>query len=291
VERALGSRRLRVTGIVPRGGTLKKQVAVPDPDSTAGLWLLGAMRRTGIRVDAIVRLVPHERDGQAPPRGGGKDAAPPPATFGDSGWGSVRKDRAAAVLTMRSPPAAVMVGVVNALSLNPEAEGLLRMLDPSPREKRRSVGLAEVRRAASAAGVDTLDLSLVDGSGLSPQNLATARALVAWLAAHARDPVVAVRFREGLAVPGGTGTLKRRFAGLDPRADLRAKTGTLTNVSSLSGYVNDAAGGRIAFAVITNGNRGSAVLAKQMEERIVGFLSRYGRVGSEPDSHPPRIPR
>jgi serine-type D-Ala-D-Ala carboxypeptidase/endopeptidase (penicillin-binding protein 4) len=290
VERAPGSRRLRVTGSIPKGTVVKKQVAVPEPDSVAGLWLVGAMRRAGIRVEATVRVMPHTDSGGGPlPEAVRRvlhTAAP-----ADTGWGAVQKDRTATVLAFSSPPAAVMVGVVNALSLNAEAEGLLRLLDPAPREKRRTAGLAEVRRAAADVGIDTLDLSLVDGSGLSTQNLATARSLVAWLSAHARDPVLAEPYRTGLAVPGETGTLKRRFMGLDPRADLRAKTGTLTNVSSLAGYVLDATGGRIAFAVITNGNRASATAAKQMEERFVSMLARYGGGGGKAITSPPRIPR
>lgn len=291
VERAPGSQRLRITGSIPKGSVVKKQVAVPEPDSVAGLWLVGAMRRAGIRVDATVRVVPHadfEAAGTLPEA---VRRVLAPAAPADTGWGAVRKDRTATVLAFRSPPAAVMVGVVHALSLNAEAEGLLRLLDPAPREKRRTAGLVEVRRAAAEAGVDTLDLSLVDGSGLSTQNLATARSLVAWLSAHARDPVLAEPFRTGLAAPGENGTLKRRFMGLDPRADLRAKTGTLTNVSSLSGYVQDATGGRIAFAVITNGNRASATAAKQMEERLVGMLARYGGGSGKTIVAPPRIPR
>jgi D-alanyl-D-alanine carboxypeptidase/D-alanyl-D-alanine-endopeptidase (penicillin-binding protein 4) len=291
VERAPGSRRLRNTGSIPRGSVVKKQVAVPEPDSVAGLWLVGAMRRAGIRVDATVRVVPHSDASDAGALPEAVRRVLPSAAPVDMGWDAVRKDRTATVLAFRSPPAAVMVGVVNALSLNSEAEGLLRLLDPAPREKRRTAGLVEVRRAAAEVGIDTLDLSLVDGSGLSTQDLVTARSLVAWVSANARDPVLAEPFRTGLAVPGETGTLKRRFLELDPRAELHAKTGTLTNVSSLSGYVQDATGGRIAFAVITNGNRASATAAKQMEERLVGMLARYGGGGGKSIVAPPRITR
>jgi D-alanyl-D-alanine carboxypeptidase/D-alanyl-D-alanine-endopeptidase (penicillin-binding protein 4) len=297
LDRALGSRSLRVSGAVPRGVTLKKQISVPEPDSAAGLWLLGAMRRAGIELKrAEVRLVPRQTRGAGLLGGSGatgKDGpAPERAAAADTGWAAVRRDRTSAVLTVLSPPASAMVGVVHALSLNAEADGLLHLLDPSPREKHRAAGLAEARRAAAVAGVDTLDLSLVDGSGLSPQNLATARALAAWLVAMDRDSVLAAPFREGLAGPGENGTLKRRFPGLDPAANLRAKTGTLTNVSSLSGYVTAASGERIAFAVITNGNRGSTSLGKQLEERLVGMLVRRGGEASGmTGSPPPRIPR
>jgi D-alanyl-D-alanine carboxypeptidase/D-alanyl-D-alanine-endopeptidase (penicillin-binding protein 4) len=289
LDRPASSRRLRVRGSIPRGAVVKKQVSVPEPDSVAGLWLIGAMRRAGIRVDAKVRLVPHA-DAPVPPNEAERRAAVEAAPA-DTGWDAVRKDRPATVLAFRSPPAGVLAGVVNALSLNAEAEALLRLLDPAPREKRRAAGLAELRRYALEAGIDTLDLSLVDGSGLSPQDLVTPRALVSWLTAHARDSVLAGPFRLGLAEPGVTGTLKHRFAGLDARADLRAKTGTLTNVSSLAGYVTDAAGERVVFAVITNGNRATATAAKQMEERVVGVLARYsGRAGAV-SPPPPRIPR
>jgi D-alanyl-D-alanine carboxypeptidase/D-alanyl-D-alanine-endopeptidase (penicillin-binding protein 4) len=276
------------------------------------------MRRAGIEVKrAEMKLVPREtrgagllgggaatggsgggsgKGGGASGKGGGASgkggAAPERAAAADTGWAAVRRDRTSAVLTVLSPPASAMVGVVHALSLNAEADALLHLLDPSPREKRRAGGLVEARRAAAAAGVDTLDLSLVDGSGLSPQNLATARALAAWLVAMDRDSALAAPFREGLAGPGENGTLKRRFPGLDPAANLRAKTGTLTNVSSLSGYVTSASGERIAFAVITNGNRGSTTLGKQLEERLVGMLARRGGEASGmTGSPPPRIPR
>src|SRR6185503_60490 len=243
VERRPFDARLRVRGVVPPDGTLKKQVSVSDPDSTAGLMLLGAMRRAGIELgDSRVRVVPHGGSaGAANPRSKDGDRIPPPPTSA-AGWGRVSKDRTAIVTALASPTAAEVVGVVNAISLNAEAEALLRLLDPAPREKHRDVGLREARRFAAEAGVDTLDLSLVDGSGLSPQNLLTARSLVRWLWAHDRDTTLAGPFHAGLAAPGALGTLKNRFAGIDPRADLRAKTGTLTNVSSLAGYVRSADG-------------------------------------------------
>ena len=294
VQREPGSRALHVIGVVPRGATIKRQVSVPDPDSTAGLWLIGAMHRAGIDVSrARVRLVPHDDAAEPGHQRPGGDGAPPPAALADTGWAAVARDRSAFVVSLRSPPAAAMVGVVLELSLNPEAEGLLRLLDPAPLEKRREAGLVAERQAAARAGIDTLDLSLVDGSGLSPQNLATPRSLVGWLAALARDSTLAMPFRAALATPGENGTLKRRFAGLPPGADLRAKSGTLTNVSSLSGYVTTAAGERIAFAIMTNGNRGSVASAKQLEERIVGMLARRGSAAAEgfSGSAPQRIPR
>src|SRR6266850_699855 len=166
-RRAPGSRVLEVFGVIPRGGTVKKQVAVPDPDSTAGLMFLGAMRRAGIEVNAQTRVLSRE-GALAESRVRGLSGIPESAfdsaaAMGTPGWAAVRRERIVSILSLASPPSADVVGIVNARSLNPEAEALLRLLDPAPVGKSREQGLAELARIVSEAGVDTLDLSLVDG--------------------------------------------------------------------------------------------------------------------------------
>jgi len=255
-----GSRVLRVGGRVPRGGSVKRQVAAPDPDSTAGLVLLGAMRRAGIETRGRVAVVP----------AGG---APPPG-------------QTTTLVRLTSPPASEVVAMVDAYSLNVETEALLRLLDPAPTGKAAVPALRRLTAMLAEAGVDTLDLSFVDGSGLSPLNLATARAFVQWLEYLARDPVLGGIFRESLATPGGVGTLERRFKDLGSGALLRAKSGTLTNVSALSGYITTTAGEKVTFSILSNANRGSVAAAHAAEEAIVRVLGRYKR-GVTPESTAP----
>jgi D-alanyl-D-alanine carboxypeptidase/D-alanyl-D-alanine-endopeptidase (penicillin-binding protein 4) len=272
VDRALGSRVVEVSGTVPRGGITKRQVAVPEADSAAGLVLLGAMQRAGIRVKGVVRMLPS----------GGTPVAKVPAIPGpfdrppEGGWTRVARDRAALVTVLPTPPPGEVVGIVNAMSLNIEAEALLRQLDPAT-PKTRVGGLARLRAMARDAGVDSLDLSLVDGSGLSPMDLVTTRAIVTWLASIAADSTLGPMFRDGLARPGGVGTLKRRFATIQGDSVLQAKTGTLTNVSALSGYLTTGEGERLAFAMLSNGNFGSVDAAHAAEERLVTMLSQFRR--------------
>jgi len=277
VSREPGSRLLRVSGVVPRGGTAKRQVAAPDPDSTAGLMLLGAMRRAGIEVRATVEVV-------AP------SAAPDPAPPG-IGWATVDRRETATVVELESPPAAEVVAMVDAYSLNVETEALLRLLDPALTGKTAAQGLRRMAALLADAGVDTLDLSLVDGSGLSPMNLATARSFVQWLTALGRDPILGSLFHDTLAAPRNAGTLQKRFAALDDGAELRAKTGTLTNVSALSGYLNTADGERIVFSILSNGNRGGVATAHAVEEETVGLLSRFRRTMPEAARPVVGIPR
>jgi D-alanyl-D-alanine carboxypeptidase/D-alanyl-D-alanine-endopeptidase (penicillin-binding protein 4) len=143
----------------------------------------------------------------------------------------------------------------------------------------------------SETGIDTLDLSFVDGSGLSPLNLATPRAFVRWLATLDRDSTLGGIFRESLAAPGAVGTLQKRFPSLAPRVLLRAKSGTLTNVSGLSGYLTSEGGERVAFSILSNGNRASVSAAHAAEEEIVGILSRLTRTPAAQEPLPQAGPR
>ena len=293
LERTPGSGVVRVSGTLPRGGSIKRQVSVPVPDLTAGLFLLGSMRRAGIDVKTDVRVVqvltdrvPFKDEAAAIAAGAAWQGGDP------LGFGAVDKESFRTVASVLSPTAADVAGVVNAVSLNAEADALARLLDPAPRLKSRSRGVREVLAAVAAAGVDTTDLSLVDGSGLSPYNLVTARALVAWLTILDRDPKLGEAFRERLAKPGSLGTLKNRFGGSGDSSGLRGKTGTLTNVSGISGFVKSADGERLVFAFLSNGNRGSVTTARASEERLVGLLARYHRPAAATRTAPPiGIPR
>ncbi|HEU4725912.1 MAG TPA: D-alanyl-D-alanine carboxypeptidase [Candidatus Eisenbacteria bacterium] len=294
-----GSRVLELSGMVPRGGAVKRSVAMSDPDSAAALLLLAAMRREGIELKKVSLgfLLPG-RDGSGPM---GPDAWRGVEPDGDrawsgeatvAGWDSVSAGRAATVAALRSLPVGEAIGAVNARSLNIEAEGLLRLASPAGWAKSRREGIAQIYRMAAEFGIDTLDLSLVDGSGLSPQNLATPRAIVRWLASL--DAAEATRgvLRGGLAVAGAPGsTLERRFVTLPAGADLRAKTGTLTNVSSLSGYLRTVEGEEIVFAMIVNAARRSVSAARDAEERLVSFLARVPKRRGPPFLPPRMAPR
>ena len=125
-------------------------------------------------------------------------------------------------------------------------------------------GASEAVLAALAqAGLDRSGTELFDGSGLSVQNRVPARLLGAVLAAAAA-PAAGPRTTEplrpiisGLPVAGGDGTLVDRFArstdSAAGRGVVRAKTGTLTGVSSLAGVVTDTDDRLLVFAFLSNG--------------------------------------
>jgi D-alanyl-D-alanine carboxypeptidase/D-alanyl-D-alanine-endopeptidase (penicillin-binding protein 4) len=181
------------------------------------------------------------------------------------------------VARLTSPPLSEIVAVVLGPSHNWTAEQLVRALGrldtasaapaaaapappppaamPTPALPPASwaTGLSVVRRyLVETVGVDSLDLRLRDGSGLSAQNVVTPRALVQLLA-HARAAPWGETFRRALAEPGeGSTTLSARLRGLEGR--VFAKTGSLTNVAALSGYLTREDGGLVIFSILTNGS-------------------------------------
>lgn len=103
-------------------------------------------------------------------------------------------------------------------------------------------------------------LRVVDGSGLSRYNLISCRQLVHLL--HSTD------LRGVLPAPG-EGTLRRRFLGSWAAGHLVAKTGTMSNVSALTGYLFPGTDKECVFAIIINGHLESTSKRKEIEDNLV----------------------
>ena len=112
-------------------------------------------------------------------------------------------------------------------------------------------GLEEVKKFLNEAGVPPSMLVWSDGSGLSRNDMVTAEATVQLLTYMHRHRYASV-FRDALPIAGVDGTLRNRFKGTAAENNLRAKTGTLSTATSLSGYVRDAAGDELAFSIMVN---------------------------------------
>ncbi|MCB0220916.1 MAG: D-alanyl-D-alanine carboxypeptidase/D-alanyl-D-alanine-endopeptidase [Chrysiogenetes bacterium] len=100
------------------------------------------------------------------------------------------------------------------------------------------------------------DWELEDGSGLSHGNRLTPRALVRVLAHMFQDPRLRPEFESSLSLGGADGTVRRRFRGVDNAKRVRAKTGHLSGVSALAGYLYPEHSRPIAFSVLVNNFEG-----------------------------------
>jgi D-alanyl-D-alanine carboxypeptidase/D-alanyl-D-alanine-endopeptidase (penicillin-binding protein 4) len=113
-------------------------------------------------------------------------------------------------------------------------------------------GAVVVERQLAAWGVDSSGAVVYDGSGLSRHNLVTAETIVKTLLAMMRDSATFAVFHDALPIAGVDGTIRTRMTGTAAENNLRAKTGTLEFVRSLSGYVSSADDDLIVFSLLAN---------------------------------------
>jgi D-alanyl-D-alanine carboxypeptidase/D-alanyl-D-alanine-endopeptidase (penicillin-binding protein 4) len=161
------------------------------------------------------------------------------------------------VAAVESPPLAEIVKAMMKPSQNLYAQLLLLQVGArgqalgGARMSTEAAGLAELGRFLDSAGIPRGEVLFDEGSGLSRAALVTPNAIVGLLRhmsrhRHARE------FLASLPVAGVDGTLAARMKGTAAERNVRAKTGTIRYVNSLSGHVTTAAGERLVFSLMLN---------------------------------------
>jgi serine-type D-Ala-D-Ala carboxypeptidase/endopeptidase (penicillin-binding protein 4) len=170
-----------------------------------------------------------------------------------------------------SPPMERLVRITNKPSDNFFAEILLKGL------ARQAGGTGTTARGARVAAGFARRLGagarLVDGSGLARGNRATPFRIVRLLSAMSRRDEYEA-FRDSLPIAGRDGTLYDRMRRGPARVRCQAKTGTLSNVSALSGYCDARSGDTYVFSVLMNGVFPTG--ARRLQDRMLQALVKYG---------------
>ncbi len=260
IERLPGSRELRVMGTLAPGDAGETHLlAIGEPALYAAQALSSALVRRGIIVtgEAVARhALPAEfRDLE-------RSEQPPP----------VHGSRAVELARRSSAPLLDSIRVIDKVSQNLHAEMLLREVGWVRRNiGSREAGLKELRVFLDEAGVDSADYSWHDGSGLSRLNLVTPRAVVKLLRYMYESPQ-----RENwislLPIAGEDGTLRKRMNGTAAASRIRAKTGTLSHVTALSGYAERSGGGTLAFSILVNNHPGESAGAREIVDKICSWM-------------------
>lgn len=121
----------------------------------------------------------------------------------------------------------------------------------NPKADSSERGIFAVRNFLREIGVAPDGVIQYDGSGLSRHNLITPSSAVQLYTFMSRSRYANV-WRDALPIGAVDGTLKNRFAGTSAAGNVRAKTGTIDQVSALSGYVTTASGERLVFSTLVN---------------------------------------
>ena len=113
--------------------------------------------------------------------------------------------------------------------------------------------------------LNTANIRIVDGSGVSKNNLMTAEFMTDFLIKLSKQENFE-RLKEQMATPG-KGTLSNRM--LYFNNNLTAKTGTLSNISSIAGYIKTQKGRRLVFDIMINDPKSQNSDKKRLEEMIL----------------------
>jgi D-alanyl-D-alanine carboxypeptidase/D-alanyl-D-alanine-endopeptidase (penicillin-binding protein 4) len=229
LERTPGSPALSIRGSVPAGGArATRTAAVENPTQFFVEALRLALASRGVMVSGgawdIDALDAH------PPREGRR-----------------------LIASHASPPLSSLAGHAMKVSQNLYAETFLEALARTDGLAGSSDGgLQVIRRALAAWGVPPDAFVLYDGSGLSRYNYVTASALTAVLTHVWRSERLRGPFLAGLPVAGRDGSLELRMRATPLERNVQAKTGTISNVRALSGYMETQGGEKLAFSMIAN---------------------------------------
>lgn len=182
--------------------------------------------------------------------------------------------RAMHLFTHTSPPLAEVLPGMMKPSQNWIAETLLLTVGAELR------GVGTAREGAAAVdsmmtdwGLDAAELKMADGSGLSRYNLVSPDFLADLLARMASSGHADL-WLESLPIAAEDGTLARRMATPPLAGNVRAKTGTLSGVRALSGYLDTASGQRLIVSTMVNNHARSAAAVDRMVEAALAEIAR-----------------
>jgi len=225
---------------IPLDGNRFRGVAQAKPELRAARLFRRALVRAGVRVVGGFRV------GQRP-------------------------TSTAVVGVVVSPPLSRILPAMGKDSDNFTAETILKDLAAySGHPGTTWFGARVVRADLQRRGIDLHGTRTGDGSGLSRYDRVTTRLLVRLLQSADRDPRIGPALRASLAIAGVDGTLVHRMQNGPARAVVIAKTGSLHDVSALSGFA-----GGYTFSIVANEEPtidGSA--AHDVQDRIAQILAR-----------------
>ena len=237
---------IELKGKIVKDATL--ELCVESPPTSFGLMLADRLTRVGITVDRV-RLAAAED--------------PPPAGT----------PVAPAIVTSLE----TVMRRCNHDSYNLYADAMLKRIahERTGRPGSWKEGSRILTRAVElVTGTDT-GLQIADGGGMSRLNSISARTMTQWLCSFDSSNANDAFFINSISRPG-EGKLAKRFKSVDLHgAEVRAKTGYIRDVYTMSGYVTCNDGKRYAFSILINGARGNRN-PKSLQERIVAIIAAQG---------------
>lgn len=197
-----------------------------------------------------------------------------------AGWKSSPTELAS-IIVHPSPPLSEILTMLMKRSQNMFAETMPHLMA----WKRDGVGTFRggrkvVQERLAEFGVDPGSYVYRDGSGLTRYNLVSPRTLAKVLTGMRKTPHGAI-WRDTMPIAGVDGTLRNRMKGTAAEKNVRAKTGTISNVRALSGYVTTADGEELVFSFLVNSHTTSSTETEKVTDDVCAYLASYRRSGAK----------
>lgn len=137
-------------------------------------------------------------------------------------------------------------------------------------------GIKMIDSLITLTGNDPQKFRIVDGSGVSHYNLVSAELILDLLKyMYYHHPELIWRYTSSLPVAGVDGLLKNRMQSGPAFNNVHAKTGTLSGVSCISGYLNAKNGDKLAFSILMENFVGSAKPIREIQDSLLTILSLF----------------
>jgi len=227
--------------IPPNKKNFEVEAAMPDPALICAESLLSSLKKTGIKCNSIATSNYEKKDTSL---------------------------KTVTLYTHYSPSLEKIVQVTNITSNNLFAETLLRaMAYGSP-----SNGIELVKKFLVAKGIETSELYMTDGSGLSRADLVTTTLQAKMLGKIQADNMIAKSFYNSLPIAGKQGSMSNIGKGTYIEGKMRAKTGYINRARGYCGYVTTKTGKELSFSILFNNYNCSAKEAKVKIEKFLVAL-------------------
>jgi D-alanyl-D-alanine carboxypeptidase/D-alanyl-D-alanine-endopeptidase (penicillin-binding protein 4) len=252
-----GETQLTIAGLIPVGARpATLTVAAGNPT----VWLARALRRR--LVAAGIDVAGAAVDGDDIDVGAGVSRPNP--------------DDAPILYTYRSHPLSEIAQPLMKESINLYGEAVERLNGSGPLPRTNDQALEGMKQRLLSWGVPADGFQLVDGSGLSRRDVLAPDTLLTVMV-RMYDPAGISPWMTGLPVAGVDGTLAARMKGTTAESSVRAKTGTMSNVRSLAGYVKTRDGEPLVFVVMVNNFEGTGAQALAAIDAIAIHLASFQR--------------
>jgi len=253
VYRDMGTNVVTVYGTIKQNSdTVKTFVTVNNPTQYAMVVLKDVLKKKGITIDGY----PIDVDDISLP---------------------LDYSKMTKLFTQYSPPLKEIIKVINKNSENFFAEQLLKTIGLETKNFGSSEnGISSENKLFREMGINPEGMNIVDGSGLSRLNLVTPRQIVTILSYMYKSKYF-IPFYNSLPIAGVDGTLGNRMQNSKAQGNIRAKTGFLEGVRSLSGYAYTGDHEPVAFSIIVNNFDVPVKLAENIQDLVCLRLANFRR--------------